>query len=952
MRRPLLAGVAVFLILGAILATLWAAPLFTDWTARRDQLAELASARIGRPVTLHGPVRLRLLPYPVVEAQGVTFGEPGDGLAFAASSLRLRVDGAALLLGRIVPREVAIVGAELRLSWPPTDAANLPSSLSALSARLVDSRLIIGGVRLEGVQAQLTAGDASQGLRAEGRFAWIGLEWRFEAHLGRPGYDGITPADLSLAMGNATVAARGVLTPDGTVEGSVEASGPDLNLLVPGPPGAFRARGRLTVAADLLAADELALDIGGSPARGALTLRLNPTPRLDAALVASRLDLDPWLAALRARPTALPLGLDLSAEAATFRGVPLRRLRAAAFREGGPENTRLTLSDVSAILPGGTTVELNGATAGDRLEAALRFSGTDLRGTVDALGPVIGPTTGLRADWLAPGRLRQGEGRARLVLEPGSIAIPELSATLDGTRVSGAGVLRFGARPALGLGLTLDTLDLEGWLRPGLDWPATSRLFGAFDANLRLAAERARWGGTTLERASLDAALENGRLTLRRLAGQVAGGDLSASGIALLGLTPRISDGVVEFSAPNARALASLLPGGWPDNTRLAGEPVILRATGGGTPEALALQAGAELGEARVEAAGTLDLSGRRGSGTLTLRHPGAPRLITDALGQPPGEWIGQGSLSLVTALAAGPQGVTADRFDLVAGALRANGQLALALDPRLRLTGRIAAETVTLSPIPWRGRDPLPLAALRVADAEIALSIARLQPAELPALRDLRARLRLAAGNLALEEIEAGLEGGTLRGNASLDTASDTPRLSLASALRGALISGPLLGLPLEVAAGDADADLRLAATGSSPAALLGTLSGEAALAVRRGRLTGIDAAAAGRAATAGDEPALRRALQDGTTEFETLALRAALAGGRATLSEGSAAGEGIALTLRGELDLPRAALDLTALQKPADPVPEVGVRLTGPIGIPRRVPELSAWLRWRAER
>ena len=336
MRRPLLAGAILALILGALLATLWVAPLFTDWTARREQLAELASARIGRPVTLHGPVRLRLLPHPVVEAQGVTLGAPGaeggDGLTFAASSLRLRVDGGALLLGRIAPREVAIVGAELRLPWPPTDAANLPGSLSALSAELVDSRLIIGGLRLEGVQARLTAGDASQGLRADGRFAWGGLEWRFEAGLGRPGYDGITPLDLTLAMGNATIAARGVLTPDGTVEGGVEASGPDLNLLVPGPPGPFRARGRLTVAADLLAADELALDIGGSPARGALTLRLLPAPRLDAALVASRLDLDPWLAALRARFTAQPLGLDISAEAATFRGVPLRRLRAAASR--------------------------------------------------------------------------------------------------------------------------------------------------------------------------------------------------------------------------------------------------------------------------------------------------------------------------------------------------------------------------------------------------------------------------------------------------------------------------------------------------------------------------------------------------------------------------------------------------------------------------------------------
>lgn len=953
MRRPLLAGAAVTLLLAALLATLWAAPLFTDWTARRDQLAELASARIGRPVLLHGPVRLRLLPHPLVEAEGVTLGDAGDGLAFAASSLRLRLDGGDLLLGRIVPREVAIVGAELRLPWPPAEAAGLPASLSALSAQLVDSRVVLGGLRLDGVQAALTAGDPTQALRAEGRFAWGGLEWRFSTGIGRPGYDGITPVELNLSMGNAGLQARGVLLPEGTVEGGIEASGPDLSLLVPGPPGPFRARGRLTVAADLLTADDLTLDIGGSPARGAITLRLSPAPRIDAALLTSRIELDPWLAALRGRPSPLPLGLDLSAEAASFRGVALRRLRAAVFREAAPEtgggSGRLTLTDVSAILPGGTEVELNGATAGERLEAALRFSGTDLRGTVDALAPV----TGLGADWLAPGRLREGQGRARLVLEPGSVALPELSATLDGIRVSGAGVLRFGARPALGLGLTLDRLDLEGWLRPGLEWPAASRALGGIDANLRLAAEHAAWRGAVLERASLDAALENGRLTLRRLAGRVAGGDLTASGTALLGPAPRLSDAALEYAAPNARALASLLPGDWPGGRRLAEEAVTFRVTGGGSPEALALQVAGDLGDARIEAGGTLDLPGRRGSGTLTLRHPGAPRLLADALGAAPGELIGQGSLSLVAALVAGPQGVAAERFDLVLGALRANGQLALALDRSLpRLTGRLSLESLTLPPLSLRGREPLPLGTLRAAEADLALLISRIEPDGLPALRDLRGRLRLAGGVLSLEEAEAVPGSGALRGRASLDASGETPRLQLQGGMRGVAVTGPVLGFPLDITAGEAEMDARLEGTGSSPAALLATLSGEASATVRRGTLTGLDAAAAGRAAEAGDEPALRRALGEGITEFATLSLRAALAAGRATLAESGAEGEGVALALRGEVDPVREVLDITAAQKPAGPVPEVGVRLAGPIARPRRLPELTAWLRWRAER
>ena len=996
MRRRLLLALLALFVPAALLGALWAAPLFTDWTARRDQLAELASARLGRPVVLHGPVRLRLLPHPVVEAEGVTLGaglEPGgDTLAFSASALRLRLDGAALLLGRIAPREVALVGAELRLPWPPAEAADLPAGLASLSAELVDSRLLLGNLRLDGVQARLIAGDATRGLRAAGRFAWGGLEWRFEAGLGRPGYDGITPIDLSLAMGDASLSARGVLTPDGTVEGSIETAGPDLSLFVPGPAGAFRARGRLTVTPDLLAASDLSIDIAGSPARGALTLRLAPDPRLDAALQASRLDLDAWLGALRGRAGGLPLGLDLSAEVATFRGIPLRRLRAAAFREAGggasglatpgvaaagtaPPGAsasgasapgastpgRLTLTDISALLPGGTAVELNGATAGDRLEAALHFSGTDLRSTIDALGAALG----LGTDWIAPARLRTGEGRARLVIEPGSVAVPELTATIDGARVSGAGVLRQGARPALGLGLNLDTLDLEGWLRPGLDWPAASRMLGSIDANLRIAAERARGQGITLERASLDAALENGRLTLRRLAGRLAGGDLAVSGTASLGATPRLSDATVELSAPNSRALSALVPllipavipaGALPGGA-LVDQALTLRATLNGAPEALALQLGADLGEARLEASGTLDLPGRKGSGNLTLRHPGAPRFLSDALGAEPGDWLGQGSLSLVAGLAFTPQSLAAERFDLVAGALRASGGLSLALDgPRPRLTGRVAAETLILPAIAWASRAPLPFLALRAAEAELALSIARLEPAGLPPLRDLRGRLRLLGGVLSLEEVEGTLETGTVRAAATIDASGDFPRATLSASLRGATVTGPvlgpLIGLPIDVVTGEVDADARLEATGSSPAALLATLSGEASLAARRGVLTGLDAAAAGRAAAAGDEPALRRALAEGATGFDSLSLRATLSAGRASLAEGSAAGEGVGLTLRGDLDLPRAAIDLLATEAPGGATPPVGIRLTGPAASPRRVADLAAWQRWRAER
>ncbi|WP_426958781.1 AsmA family protein [Muricoccus radiodurans] len=947
MRRLLLIGGVLAGLVLLVLGALYAAPLFTDWTARRDTLAALAAERLGRPVTLTGPVRLRLLPRPVVEAEGVTLGEPDDAFAVTAGALRLRLDGPALLRGRLAPREVALVGADIRLPWPPPGgAAGLFAGLSSLDAALEGSRIAIGAVVLERVQARLTAGDGSLAapVRAGGSFVRGGLEWRFDATLGRPGFDGATPLEVALALGGATIGARGVLTPEGVMEGSVEASGPDLSLLVPAPAGPFRARGRLMVAADLVAADELAMDLGGGPARGALTLRLSPTARVDVALVTGRLDLDSWVGALRSRGAGLPLGVDLSAEAASFGGVPLRRLRAAVFRDAD----RLTLTDVSALLPGDTTVELNGATAGDRLEAGLRFAGSDLRGTLGALG--------LNTEVLAPARLRAGEGRARLVLDPGSVAVPEFSAVLDGARVSGAGVLRYGARPALGLGLNLDVLDLDAWLRPGLDWAAAGRVLGGLDANLRIAAETARWGGVGLDRASLDASLENGRLTVRRLSGRLAEAELALSGGVLLGPSPRLSDASLELSGPAFRSLAMLLPGSWPDGTRLAGQGFSLRAGGSGPVEALAVQLGLDLGEARLEANTTLDLPGRRGTGTVTLRHPGAPRFLSEAGWPGVEDWIGQGSLSVVAALSAGPQGVSAERLELVAGGVRLSGPLALTLEAgRPRVTGRLAVEAMNPPGFAWRGREPLPVAALRGLDADVALSFGRLELAGLPPVQDARARVRLSAGRLALDEVEAVLSGGALRGAATLDVTGDAPVLGLSGTVRDAEVTGPMLGLPVDVVAGRAELGWQLAARGSSAAALIATLEGEARLAARQGVLSGLDAAAAGRGAVAGDETALRQALSDGATGFEALSVRGTLAGGRVTLAEASAVGEGVALTLRGDVDVARGAVDLLATQKPGDPGysgPEVGVRLTGPAARPRRVPEVAAWQRWRAER
>lgn len=951
----LLAALPVLLV-----AALWFGPRLTDWNTHRDRLAILAAGRLGQPVMLTGPVKLALLPQPMLEADGVIIGElqgggPENGLSIQARALRLRLDLGALLRLQLEPREVVLVGAEIRLPWPPTSGQSFrpPPWLTGLRGRIEDSRITIGNVPLENVTAELAAGSATDALRIDGRFRWQSLDATFNTVLGRPGWDDAAPLDLTVAAANASLSASGVLLPEGGFEGTIQGGGSDLAALVPGPGGTFRLRGKLSASADLLTASDLTLDLGGSPARGAATLRLAPVPRLDLALITGRVALDPWMAALRnASAPTLPFGVDLSAEAATLRGITLRRLRAAAFVEGD----RLTLSDVSAILPGDTELEMSGVTtgrlreAGSKLEAAIRFRGSALRATLLALG--------VQLDGTDPTLLRQGDGRMRLVLEEAQAAMPEFTATVDGARVSGAGVLRFGARPALGLGLTFDRLDLDGWLPQHLDLMALATRNPGWDANLRLNAERANWRDVTMERLSVDAAMEAGRLTARRLAARIAGADVALSGMLAPGANnapPRLTDMAVEVTAPVARPLLAFLPGTWDETAPITTQPLALRISANGALNALALRGGLDLGEARMEATGTLDALARRYAGTLTLRHPGAQRLLAEGFGSKPPLWLGEGSFSLIANLNAALSGLLLENFDLVAGEMRLGGQLNMALAPaaRPRLTGRLQADRLPL-PAPAGGEEPLMLWPLGLVDADLTLQAARAMPPWLPPLEQLSAGLHLNGGILQIDQLQAMLRGGRLEGAASVDSSVSPPAMTAQLRLNSVGLNELAPGLPLSLIAGQLDGELSLRTAGHSATALLTGLEGAARLGVRGGVLVGADLNAALRAAArpdAGAEAALRTALAEGTTGFDQMEATVRLQSGRAMIEQATLAlGEQAVASARGDLDLARGGIDLSLRLTPPEG-PELGLRMTGPLRQPRRVPDIADWLRWRAE-
>ena len=349
----------------------------------------------------------------------------------------------------------------------------------------------------------------------------------------------------------------GQLAQDGTLAGTIASRGPNLAVLLPTPPVPFRADGRLTVRSGLAAVDGLALEIGGSPANGAVALRVAPTQRLDIALAASRLDLDAWLPVLLRAGTTIagidvPIGFDFSAEAAPLGGGTLEHVR-AAFDLTGKD---LVVREASALLPGNGTLRLSGRIARDdpahpRFDGDARLAAPVLRTTLrwlDAALPGTLPPRLLAA--LPEGVAQRAELSAHVVAGGDEVVLRRLAGILDDVPISGTrrASSEGNRRPSRSI-CPLDRLALDPWLPRRLPNPADlSRPVSGLDAELRLNIRQATLAGTTTDGLAVDAAIEAGNILLRRLEGTVRGARFRASG--MLGDGGKLSDGKLSVETP------------------------------------------------------------------------------------------------------------------------------------------------------------------------------------------------------------------------------------------------------------------------------------------------------------------------------------------------------------------------------------------------------------------
>jgi len=287
------------------------------------------------------------------------------------------------------------------------------------------------------------------------------------------------------------------------------------------------------------------------------------------------------------------------------------------------------------------------------------------------------------------------------------------------------------------------------------------------------------------------------------------------------------------------------------------------------------------------------------------------------------------------------------------------SGDLALALQPRPSLSGKIAAVTLTLSDL---GLDPLrlletvqsaparpaipiaderlltnePLALNRLGsfDLDLGITAANL-PLGTAGFTEAAATVRLTAGRLGIEGFSARLGEGLLTGEALLDASDHVPAAALKLAGSGLDLKRIGGGFPFD--GGRAELTVDLHAQGASPRMLAGTLDGHI--------LAGIgDTGLA--ASTAGGVPArLLTALDGGTGDEDPIHLRCAAV--RIGIKNGLASAErGLAIETpraailgSGTLDLRTEMLDLVfavrggtaARLRGALAVPVVGGESTG---------------------
>ena len=1051
--RNLLIGIGVILVLliGAVIVV----PSLIGTDQLTGFLTERMRAATGYNVSIRGPVALSVLPSPTLAVGDLhVTGTGPDGAELArAGSIEVHVALLPLIGGRVEVTAVTVRDPVVTLDGPPKTVKPVPQAppapattpgpppTPAGSKFSVDVRHVRvtngsfayrdGGktYQVDHLDLDLTTGPDGaisgsadtdhdgDALHLRGRIGAIDCARPIPLLLHATAAAGAAIVDFDGAVGcDQGLAARA----DGKLKLAADSLGAALAPFTGRRlPPALDQRLTLdaTLGADRTRADlaDVTLDLDQTHGVGMLAARLADRPSVDLTLDFNRLDLDKWLAAPAAPPPphaaadpapgagqiaaaapiagpGLHIGLDLSAELLSWRGGLIRQARF----NGGFDQGTVTINQATAELPGGTDLAVTG-------QVADAFATPHFIGTVDAetddLRSAIG-WAGVRLGSIPADRLRQASLSTSLDLAADRAAASGIDLELDGSRFKGAANLMFGDRPAIGLRLIGDQLNLDAYLTDTTltdatrtDAPtaaaftaaggggasaavpvaAAAALMPVLAANLDLTLDSVTWHGQLLKAVHLAGTIDDGAVTVRDARiGDLGGGAVGFSGRWGGGPASTATlSGQLTASGPSAAPLLTLAGLGGRDTAgRLGAYRLDLQLAG--SPAALELDAALAVQDGRLTAKGRLGLGGvPHFTGDVTVDHPEATRVLAllAPLYRPAGGTLG--ALALSASLDASPARAAIDhlslsiggqevagtaRFDQSAGPPTLEADLTasdLVLDPFLPAHEVAAAgQPVRYAalgdpgPLPGRwSRAKLELGWLGLIDANVKVTAASATidrwQLDKPSLA-----FALKGGTLGLDRLSGGLCGGTVEAHGSLGSTPAGAALALTLAGRDLDLKDlaqRLGSTALSAGTGRLDADVT--AAGATQADLIAALGGTASLAARDGAIGGLDLSAIN------DRVKTLRGPQDligvvqavqsgGGTRFSALTASATIAQGVVRSTDLHLAAEGGDLTGNATVDLPAWTIDgqtQLALAARTD-LPPLAMSFSGPLDRPEK--------------
>ena len=469
--------------------------------------------------------------------------------------------------------------------------------------------------RVEGINASFGAASLLGPFRAEGDVVLRGLPARLRVAIGELQTDRAIPVSLSASVADGEVTFVGLLSGypnEPSIAGEINGTAADLAQLVAAvsgqtPMAALGALGAapLAIKGDLSATraavvlNNLSAGWGDVNASGAASVTLGEAPAFDLILNIGQIDLDQLLAAFQpaggskagsdttgagdrtarltgsapaaktgpatpvgfALPKSLNATIETKVEAVRHRGGVIRQVGLNAQLADG----ELTVSQLTARLPGSADVSLFGFVAAR--DGVPAFSGQgeanadDLRGLLSWLGVDV---SAVPLD-----RLRKLALTAKLVGTPDQLKVTDIDLGIDGVRVRGGIAVALRERLGLGIGLTLDKLNIDAYLpaagnasppgtRAAAQPPAGKPASGAgapssgvaglafldrFDSVLQLKAGTLTYRGKAIQGVNFDGTLAAGALDIR-----------DASVTSLVGADAKVS-GRIEGLASSAPAV-------------------------------------------------------------------------------------------------------------------------------------------------------------------------------------------------------------------------------------------------------------------------------------------------------------------------------------------------------------------------------------------------------------